>query len=80
VKIPRDLSAGELVKALSRLGYSVTRQTGSHQRLTTVQGGEHHVTIPRHDPLKVGTLSAILADVAAHAKITRKQLLETLFD
>ena len=80
MKIPRDLSADELVQALSRLGYSVTRQTGSHLRLTTIQGGEHHITIPRHDPLKVGTLSGILSDVAAHAKITRKQLLETLFD
>jgi predicted RNA binding protein YcfA (HicA-like mRNA interferase family) len=80
VKIPRDLSANQLVRALSRLGYSVTRQTGSHVRLTTAENGEHHITIPSHDPLKVGTLSAILSDVAAHAKITRNQLLETLFD
>jgi len=42
-------------------------------------GGEHHITIPRHDPLKVGTLSAILGDIAAHAKITHKELLNKLF-
>ncbi|NYE57789.1 putative RNA binding protein YcfA (HicA-like mRNA interferase family) [Carboxydothermus ferrireducens DSM 11255] len=35
----------------------VTRQTGSHIRLTTTLKGEHHVTIPLHDPLKIGTLN-----------------------
>lgn len=79
MKVPRDPSVHDLVAALSRLGYSVTRQTGSHLRLSTTVGGQHHVTIPRHDPLKVGTLSAILNDVATHAKITRKELVEKLF-
>ncbi len=79
MKIPRDLSADELVRALSRLGYTVTRQTGSHLRLTTSRAGEHHVTVPRHRFLKVGTLSAIVADVAAHAKMTRRQIVEELF-
>jgi len=79
MRIPRDLSSKDLVRGLSRLGYCVTRQTGSHLRLTTAVGGEHHITVPRHDPLKVGTLSAILADVARHAKITEKELIERLF-
>ncbi|MEK7770741.1 MAG: type II toxin-antitoxin system HicA family toxin [candidate division NC10 bacterium] len=30
------------------MGYRVTRQTGSHLRLTTLERGEHHVTVPRH--------------------------------
>jgi predicted RNA binding protein YcfA (HicA-like mRNA interferase family) len=34
MRIPRDLSGADLVKRLSRLGYEVTRQTGSHIRLT----------------------------------------------
>jgi predicted RNA binding protein YcfA (HicA-like mRNA interferase family) len=79
-RLPRDLSADDLVRALRRLGYRVTRQSGSHMRLTTMAGGEHHVTIPRHDPLRVGTLAAILADVTAHAGITREDLLTRLFD
>ena len=78
MKIPRDISADDLVHAVFRLGYSVTRQTGSHQLLTTTQGGEHHITIHRHRPLKLATRSAILPDVAAHAKITRNQLLQML--
>lgn len=51
MKLPRDLSSEELVKALARLGYVVDHQTGSHIRLTTQRNGEHHLTIPAHDPI-----------------------------
>jgi predicted RNA binding protein YcfA (HicA-like mRNA interferase family) len=37
MKLPRDLSGAELAKALAQLGYRVTRQTGSHLRLTVDQ-------------------------------------------
>ena len=80
MKVPRDLSGAALAKALSRVGYGVTRQTGSHVRLTTPSPTQHHVTVPAHDPLKVGTLSGILGDVAGHLKITRDELLRRLFD
>lgn len=79
MKLPRDLSGSDLVKALGRLGYRVTRQSGSHIRLSTDQPAPHHLTIPAHDPLKVGTLAAILGDVAAHLKIERDELLRRLF-
>jgi len=65
------VSGDELAKALRVLGYGVTRQTGSHLRLTTQENGEHHLSIPRHDPLRVGTLAAILDDVAAHFEVSR---------
>lgn len=57
----------------------VDRQTGSHIRLTTQRGGEHHITIPTHDPIKIGTLSVIPRDVAAHATLSREELLKELF-
>jgi predicted RNA binding protein YcfA (HicA-like mRNA interferase family) len=79
VKLPRDLSGADLAKALTRLGYRVTRQTGSHLRLTSELPAQHHVTIPAHDPLKVGTLSGILGDVAAHLELDRDELLQRLF-
>lgn len=79
MKLPRDLSGSDLVKALGRVGYRVTRQSGSHIRLSTDQPTPHHLTIPSHDPLKVGTLAAILGDVAAHLKIERDELLRRLF-
>ena len=79
MRLPRDLSGEELAILLGRYGYEVTRQTGSHMRLTTAQGGEHHITIPRHESLRLGTLNAILRDVAEHLDISRQTLLETLF-
>ena len=79
MRLPRDLSGKDLAQALARLGYGRKRQTGSHIRLTTQQHGEHHVTMPAHDPIKVGTLNAILRDVAEHFGLTRTELLEELF-
>ncbi|MGM9507528.1 type II toxin-antitoxin system HicA family toxin [Larkinella sp. GY13] len=56
MKIPRDLTGTELIQILKPLGYRITRQTGSHVRIETEQNGLHHETIPRHNPLKIGTL------------------------
>ena len=80
MKLPRDLSGSELAKRLNALGYRIARQTGSHLRLTTQENGEHHITIPRHDPLKLGTLTGILADVAQHLGISRESLVERIFN
>ncbi len=80
MKLPRDTSGAELASLLRRYGYAVTRQTGSHLCLTsTAKGSPHHVTIPAHRALKVGTLSGILADVASYLEIERSRLLEELF-
>lgn len=80
MKLPRDLPAEDLVQKLKQLGYRVTRQTGSHIRLTSTQQGEHHITIPNHTPLRVGTLSAILADIAEHFSMTREECIQKLFE
>jgi len=79
MKLPRDVSGEALSKLLARYGYRVTRQTGSHLRVTTEQGGQHHITIPAHPSLRVGTLSGILSDVAAHLGKTKDDLLHELF-
>ena len=79
MRVPRDLSGRDLARRLQRYGYEVTRQTGSHIRLTTKQGGEHHVTIPDHSNMRVGTLSAILGKVADHHGIERSELIKQLF-
>ena len=78
MRLPRDWGGETLAKLLKRYGYAITRQTGSHMRLTTQQGGEHHVTIPRHSPLRVVTLNAILKDVAQHLELERDELLAEL--
>jgi predicted RNA binding protein YcfA (HicA-like mRNA interferase family) len=79
MKIPRDIGASELIRALRVLGYESVRQDGSHIRLTTTLGGTHHVTIPNHRPLKTGTLlGGVLKPVAAHHKLTVEELLAKL--
>jgi predicted RNA binding protein YcfA (HicA-like mRNA interferase family) len=57
----------------------MTRQTGSHMRLTTSRNGEHHVTIPRHSALRIGTLAEILNEVAVHLQMDKDELVRHLF-
>jgi predicted RNA binding protein YcfA (HicA-like mRNA interferase family) len=81
LRLPRDLSGLELPRLLRRYGYEVSRQTGSHLRLTsTMKGTEHHVTIPAHKDLKVGTLGSILSEVADYLKEDRDNLEKELFN
>ena len=78
MKIPRDCNGDEIVRALRRLGYETQRQTGSHIQLTTQRGGEHHVSVPNHRPLKVGLLNGVLKEVAEHHNLTMDELLREL--
>lgn len=79
MKLPSDINGHELARKLVKLGYQITRQTGSHIRLTTSENGEHHITIPANNPLKIGTLTAILAAIEFHHKMNREELLKFLF-
>ena len=79
MRLPRDLGGEDLAKALRILGYETTRQTGSHMRLTTKEHGEHHITIPRAKPLRIGTLAGILTEVCTHFNIPRDKLIARLF-
>ncbi len=76
--MPRDVSGQRLATALRVPGYLPTRQRGDHLRLTTEQNGEHHLSIPLHDSLRIGTLAGILADEAAHFSLSRDELLQRL--
>ena len=81
MRLPRNLSGPELAALLSRhYGYTVVRQRGSHMRLSSdYRGFEHHVTIPRHSALRVGTLNDILGDVSAYLEIDQDRLATHLF-
>lgn len=78
MRLPRNCNGADLVQALRRLGYEVCRQTGSHVQITTQRNGEHHLSIPNHRPLKIGMLSSLLKDTAAHHAISIDDLLEEL--
>jgi predicted RNA binding protein YcfA (HicA-like mRNA interferase family) len=79
LKLPRDVSGQDLARRLKPYGYEVTRQVGSHMRLTTQERGQHHVTIPAHRELRVGTLEYILASVAHHFGLAESELVLRLF-
>jgi hypothetical protein len=49
-------------------------------RLSTQTNGVHHITVPRHDPLRIGTLAAIIDAVAKHQGMSRNVLLGQLLN
>jgi predicted RNA binding protein YcfA (HicA-like mRNA interferase family) len=79
MRLPRDLSGEDLAKSLARMGYGVTRQTGSHIRLTTQEHGEHHVSVPGHKALPLGTLRSILKDIGRHFDMGLEEVARRLF-
>lgn len=78
MKLPRNISGADLAKALRKLSYEITRQKGSHIRITTQLNGEHHEVIPNHDPIKVGTLASILKSIASHHHLSVQELIMKL--
>jgi predicted RNA binding protein YcfA (HicA-like mRNA interferase family) len=57
VKLPRDCSGIDAIRALERLGFRKVRQVGSHVQLAK---GDRRVTIPNHNAIAPGTLRSIL--------------------
>ncbi|MCB0044662.1 MAG: type II toxin-antitoxin system HicA family toxin [Caldilineaceae bacterium] len=79
MRLPRDWSGDDLIRRLRPFGYEPTRQTSRHVRLTRQDlRGEHHITIPRHANLRIGTLNRILSDVADHLGLGKDELLRKL--
>ena len=79
MKLPRDLSGKTLATALEKLGYVIERQTGSHIRLRTEAEGQHQITVPSHRYIKIGTLNSIIKDIANHFRISKAEVIESLF-
>ncbi len=57
MKLPRDVSGGEAVRALRRLGFVVIRQEGSHIRMSK---GPIRITVPNHKTILPKTLQSML--------------------
>jgi predicted RNA binding protein YcfA (HicA-like mRNA interferase family) len=80
LRVPRDLSGHDLAKGLRRYGYEVVRQSGSHLQLkSSLRSIDHHITVPAHKTLKLGTLSGIISGVAIYLELDKAQLAEELF-
>ena len=80
MKLPRDISGNQLISRLKTLGFQATRQTGSHVRLTrSANGQEMHVTVPRHESLRVGTLNSVIREVCRQTGKEKEALIKELF-
>ncbi len=73
------ISGKQLVKALSKLGYNIVKQRGSHMKLQKkTPAGIHSITVPQHDEIAKGTLIDILNKVSIWNQISKEELLEML--
>ncbi len=61
----RNRNWREVVRALGKLGFVVKRQSGSHMILEHPDG--RWTVVPRHDPIKIGTMKSIIEDVGITA-------------
>lgn len=80
MKLPRDVSTSDLIKHPQILAYQVSRQKGSHIRLTTYRNGEHHITVPNHHPIRLGTLSFVINEIASHFQKSREEMAHEIFN
>ncbi len=73
-KLPR-LSGKEVIKALSRTGFVIMRQKGSHVIMKKhISGGEIATVVPNHKEVDKGTLLEIIRQ----AKLTREEFMDLL--
>jgi predicted RNA binding protein YcfA (HicA-like mRNA interferase family) len=73
------VSGKDLIKMMTRMGYEVVRQRGSHVRLRkTTNAGEHNITVPFHREIAKGTLNDILSRVSIWNSIPKEDLVRML--
>ncbi|MDD1724357.1 MAG: type II toxin-antitoxin system HicA family toxin [Methanospirillum sp.] len=79
MKVPRDISGSDLISYLLSLGFQKVRQTGSHVRLEcNIDGEQYGITVPLHDPLKTGTLTHIVKEIAQKTGRDWESIMEDL--
>ncbi len=79
MKLPRDVSGRELAKTLIRhWGYRQVNQEGSHIILQTEDPEHHRLSVPDHNPLRLGTLNGILRAVAQAKRVGREDVIGSL--
>lgn len=74
MKLPL-ISSEEMIKFLSKKGFEITRQKGSHVSMhKSCDGKTLLVVVPRHREIKIGTLISILRQ----ANLTRDEFLKEI--
>jgi len=77
-RLPRDVSGRTVIAALERFEHRVVRRSGSHVRLEHEDPPRHAITVPDHPALRLGTLAAIVAEVARARSLTRDEIVAAL--
>ena len=57
-RLPRDVPAKKVIAALEKLGFGVSRVSGSHYIMAK---GSLRTSVPYHKAIRIGTMKAILA-------------------
>ncbi len=68
------ISGIKVVKALSKVGYEVDHQIGSHIILRHKEEPHRRLTVPNHDEIAKGTLLAIIRQ----SGLTREEFMDLL--
>lgn len=69
----KRLSGKEIIKELESIGFLVTRQKGSHIRLSRFfLNNTQHISIPNHDEIDRGTQKSIIRSLESF--ITEKEI------
>ena len=79
MKIPRDLKGSDFADILCRQwDYKVVHQQGSHIIWETEIPSHQRISIPNHNPLRLGTLNSILRAISRHKGVTKADIINTL--
>ena len=78
MKLPRGVSGERLIRTLEQIGYSVTRQKGSHVRLRHEGPPVHLITVPLHQAIKTGMLHGIVSEIARARSISVDSIVKRL--
>jgi predicted RNA binding protein YcfA (HicA-like mRNA interferase family) len=79
VKLPRNISGDQFADHICRhWGYTRIKQVGSHIMLRTDTPSRSKQVIPAHNPMRIGTFSKILSQIAEHKQVPREENLRDL--
>lgn len=79
MKLPRDVKGSHLANILCRQwSYQVIYQQGSHIILETDSPKRQRISIPNHNPLRLGTLNSILRSVSLHKGVSKADMIDSL--
>ena len=71
MKLPRDVTGEQAVRALRRFGFAEVRQAGS-RRILRKEG--RMVVVPQHRPIKPGTLKGLIEQAGLAVEAFAAQL------